>query len=124
TPSEPWSVTGPHIDGLGNWQCIIQSFPRPWTMFAMMYLHDVGHHEGTTVVYPGSHRKFQAMMRAEPERYRFLCQVADDFKKVDIGEPVEITAKAGDVAFIDQMLVHAGSVNCGKRPRFAMNMKW
>ena len=123
-PEVPWTVHGPHIDGLGNWQCIMQSFPRPWTMFAMIYLHDVPRHCGTTVVYPKSHRKYQALMRSEPERYRFLAQVQDDLKRVDVGEPVDVPVKAGDVVFLDQMTMHAGSTNKGKRPRFALNMKW
>jgi ectoine hydroxylase-related dioxygenase (phytanoyl-CoA dioxygenase family) len=125
TESNPeWKVQGPHIDGAGNWQNIVCSFPRPWTMFAMIYLHDVPRHCGNTVVFPKSHRKYQALLRSDPERYRFLAQMNDDFSRVDVGEPVELLAKAGDVAFLDQMMMHAGTVNCGKRPRFAMNMKW
>ena len=123
-PETPWKVNGPHIDGAGNWDVPVNSFPRPWTLFAMIYLHDVPRHSGNTVVYPKSHRKYQALLRSEPERYRFMAQMADDARRVDVGEPVELLAKAGDVAFLDQMMMHAGTVNCGKRPRFAMNMKW
>lgn len=114
---QAWAVDKPHIDGSGGWQAPVLSFPRPWVMFAMLYLHDVEHHAGATIVFPKSHRKFQALLRSEPERYRFMAQMNDDFKRVDIGEPVEVPVQAGDVLFLDQMTVHAGSLNCGKRPR-------
>lgn len=124
TPRAEWGLQGPHIDGSGNWNSIVNSFPRPWLMFSMIYLHDVPKHGGNTCVFPKSHRKFQALLRSEPERYRFMAQMNDDWDRVDLGEPVELIAKAGDVAFLDQMMVHAGSNNLSHRPRFAMNMKW
>lgn len=121
----PWHDTGVHFDGGGNLTTsIVCSFPQPWRMFTMIYLHDVAAHGGCTLVWPKSHRKAEARLRSQPERYRFLGQLSEDIPRLDLGEPVELPARAGDVCFIDQRTFHAGSTNIGQRPRCAMNMKW
>jgi len=122
---EPWKHHGGHMDGAGDMKTnIVSSFPPPWSIFAMIYLHDVESQGGATMVWPGSHRKFQSLLRSQPERYKFMAQLAADADQLDLGEPVELLAQAGDVLFVDQKTWHAGSRNKGYRPRLAMNMKW
>lgn len=122
---EPWQHHGGHMDGSGDLKTnIVLSFPQPWTMFTMIYLHDIESHGGATMVWPKSHRKLRSLLLSRPERYRFLGQLYADGRELDFGKPLEIPARAGDVLFVDQMTWHAGSRNTSKRPRFAMNMKW
>ena len=99
----------------------------------MIYLHDVEPHGGGTVFWPRSHRLVESIARSDPERFRFLCDVRDEIfigpmidEKVryDIGEPVEVAPRAGDVLFMHPLLLHAKPMNVGTRPRFALHYKW
>lgn len=122
---EPWHDSGGHFDGTGNLTThIVCTWPHPWRLFAMIYLHDVASQGGATLVWPGSHRRAEALLRSCPERYRFMGQLREDVAMLDLGAPLELPGQAGDVIFCDQLLYHAGSSNAGQRPRFAMNMKW
>ena len=81
-------------------------------------------HPSGTVVFPGTHHKVEALARSNPDRYRFTVQIAEDLDRIELGEPVELTPRAGDVCFLDSLLVHCKAMNTGSRPRFAMNLKW
>jgi hypothetical protein len=119
----PWAVRNIHLDGSG-WQPPTHLYPRLWRVFAMVYLHDIEPHGGGTVIFPRSHRKFEALARSQPEKYKFIAQLQDDIEKVDLGQPLEVQPKAGDVLFIDSMSAHCKPMNTGSRPRFALNLKW
>lgn len=120
----PWRVRGDHLDGSGWGPGVVEMYPRRWRLFAMIYLHDIEPHGGGTVVYPGSHRKAEALARSDPGRYMFVAQLGQDILKQQLGEPLEVSPKAGDVLFLDSFAVHCKPMNCGKRPRFALNFKW
>jgi ectoine hydroxylase-related dioxygenase (phytanoyl-CoA dioxygenase family) len=45
-------------------------------------------------------------------------------RELDLGGPVELTPKQGDVLFYHYLCAHAGSMNTSDRPRLALNMKW
>jgi ectoine hydroxylase-related dioxygenase (phytanoyl-CoA dioxygenase family) len=47
-----------------------------------------------------------------------------EIEKLDLGPPVELTPRCGDVLFYHYLLAHSGSTNTSDRPRFALNMKW
>jgi hypothetical protein len=119
----PWKVRNIHLDGSG-WSPPQHIYPRTWRAFGMVYLHDIEPHGGGTVVFPRSHRKFEALARSKPEMYKFVAQLQDDIPSIDLGDPVEVQPKAGDVLFIDSMAAHCKPMNTGSRPRFALNLKW
>ena len=43
---------------------------------------------------------------------------------LDLGEPMEVIARPGDVLFYQCLCPHAGSLNVRHGPRLAMNAKW
>lgn len=116
----PWQVMGAHIDGANDHM----TFRGTWRIAVMIYLADIGPQGGGTIVWPRSHRKIEAMARSQPERYRFVGGLNQDARKLDLGEPFEVTAKQGDVLFFDGLCAHSKSVNLSSYPRFAIHMKW
>lgn len=120
---ETWAPHGPHIDHSikehGH-----ETFPAAFRVASMLFLHDVQPHGGGTVVWPGSHRKIAALARSNPEHYRPMWVLGSDLAKADIGEPVEIVPKRGDILFYHVFCAHSGSRNTSNYPRLAMNMKW
>jgi hypothetical protein len=121
----PQLGVAPHMDGAGyNSPYPVPSQPQPWKLFTMIYLHDGTPGGGNTMVWPDSARKYEALWRSNPQKYRFMKPMIDDRHLIDLGDPIELVPKAGDVAFIDQRCWHSGSLNNGPRPRVAMNHKW
>ena len=119
----PWTWPRPHIDHAikehGH-----KTFPRAFRIAAMTYLSDVGRHGGGTVVWPGSHRRIEALARSDPERYELMWVLGQALRELELGEPVELTPRRGEVLFYHYLCAHAGSMNTSDRPRFALNMKW
>jgi Phytanoyl-CoA dioxygenase (PhyH) len=120
---EEWAWPRPHIDHAikehGH-----KTFPRAFRIAAMTYLSDIEPHGGGTVVWPGSHRKIEALARSKPEQYELMWSLGRDLQQAGFGEPLEMTPRRGDVLFYHYLCAHAGSINVRDRPRFAMNMKW
>lgn len=118
-----WHWPGPHIDHAikehGH-----KTFPRAFRLAAMTFLNDVPVHGGGTVVWPGSHKKLEALAKSDPERYELMWSLGRDISKVDLGDPVELTPRQGDVLFYHYLCAHAGSMNTSRTPRLALNMKW
>jgi hypothetical protein len=121
--SGPWEFPRPHIDHAIQ-EHAHKTFPRAFRIAAMTFLHDIAPHGGGTVVWPGSHRKIEALARSDPERYELMWPLGREIARAGLDEPLELTPRAGDVLFYHYLCAHAGSMNTGDRPRFAMNMKW
>ncbi|HYE05829.1 MAG TPA: phytanoyl-CoA dioxygenase family protein [Planctomycetota bacterium] len=116
----PWrSGHNLHIDSTGAYST---AYMQAWRLSAMVYLHDVAPQAGRTVVWDASHTRIMAHVRSDPTRHKWLKEV--DLSRLDLGEPLEVAGKAGDVLFFDPLLAHAKPMNVGGRPRFAMNIKW
>jgi Phytanoyl-CoA dioxygenase (PhyH) len=120
-----WRWPRPHIDHAikehGH-----HTFPPPFRVASMTFLHDLASHGGGTVVWPGSHRLLAELARSDPQRYELmwsLNQALHD-RQSELGEPIELAPRAGDVLLYDYICAHAGSMNTVDRPRFAMNAKW
>lgn len=119
----PWQWPEPHIDHAikehGH-----KTFPRAFKIATMTFLSDVPPHGAGTIVWPGSHRRIEALARSDPDRYEMMWVLNQDLDKAGIGEPVETTPHRGDVLFYHYLCAHAGSMNTSDRPRLALNMKW
>jgi hypothetical protein len=119
----PWTWPSPHIDHAikehGH-----HTFPSAFRVATMTFLNDVAPHGGGTVVWPGSHRRLERIARSDPERYELMWTLNQNLKELDLGAPVELTPRRGDILFYQYLCAHAGSPNTSDRPRFAMNMKW
>jgi phytanoyl-CoA dioxygenase PhyH len=118
-----WEWPSPHIDHAikehGH-----RTFPRAFRVACMIYLNNVPPHGGGTVVWPGSHRKLEALAGSDPERYGLMWTLNRELHRADLGEPVELTPRRGDALFYHYLCAHAGSPNTSTHPRLALNMKW
>jgi hypothetical protein len=128
-----WEMPGGHLD-----HCIphdgFLTFPRPVRMSTMTFLNDCaggepGAHGGSTVVWPGSSRKFERLAASDPTRFELMIDLGSAREEARVGvegaeQPIEIRHRAGDVLFYDIFTSHSGSVNTSQTPRFAFNVKW
>jgi hypothetical protein len=118
-----WQAHWPHIDQtLAAMR--IRTFPRPYSIAAMIYLTDVKSHGGGTIVFPGSHVKLEALARTDPGKYKYLSALNADLGEVDLGIPVELTPSRGDVLFYHYLCAHSSSDNVSTAPRLAIGHKW
>ncbi|MDA1191176.1 MAG: phytanoyl-CoA dioxygenase family protein [Candidatus Poribacteria bacterium] len=101
-----------------------KTFPYAYRVAAMTYLSDVESHGGATIVWPGSIHKVDAFARSDPEKYEMMWELGRAVHELNLGEPIEIPAKRGDVLLYHVFCIHSGSMNVNKYPRLAMNMKW
>jgi hypothetical protein len=122
SPGE-WTMPSPHIDHAIK-KDDFRVFPPPYRLASLLYLSDVAPRGGGTVVWPGSHRQIERLARSEPERYALMATLNENLTAVDLGEPLELTPKAGDILFYHYLLAHAGSKNTTDQPRVALNHKW
>lgn len=123
-PSEgEWHWPGPHIDHAIR-KDGFRTFPRPFRLASLFYLSEITQGGGGTVVWPGSHRKLEALAKSDPERYALMATLNQSINEVDLGDPVELTAKPGDILFYHYLTAHAGSKNVTNSPRLALNHKW
>ena len=120
----PWSHGRPHFDGGTNRWKFNDTFPISRGVHSILYLSDGESHGGATFGWPGTHRMMRNLAVSNPAKYPYLFEVNSDMHLVDIGEPVELVAKCGDILFYRNFFVHAGSGNVGVRPRFACRHGW
>lgn len=118
-----WEPHEPHIDRIIP-DMRYRVSPRPYWIGALTYLSEVPPHGGGTIVWPGSHLKLQALVSAEPVKYRYLAALNDALDQVDLGPGLEVTASPGDVLFHHHLCVHAASDNLSGTPRLAIDHKW
>jgi ectoine hydroxylase-related dioxygenase (phytanoyl-CoA dioxygenase family) len=123
TSDREWQSPPPHIDHALE-QNNFNVFPRPMRLASMFYLSDIRPHGGGTVVWPGSHKKVEALAQTDVVKYERMFHLNNDLPLLDLGEPIELTPKKGDVLFYHYLCAHAGSTNNNPEPRLAINHKW
>jgi hypothetical protein len=118
-----WQWPRPHIDHAiqahGH-----KTFPRAFRIASMLYLSDVPPHGAGTVVWPGSHLKIERLAKSDPERFEMMWVLNQEIRNLDLGAPLELEPKRGDILFYHYLCAHAGSMNTSDRPRLALNAKW
>ena len=119
----PWKPQGPHIDHAIP-KDGFRVFPRPMRIASIAYLNDVPPHGASTVVWPGSFKKIEALAKSDPQKYELMAALNQDLNTLDLGDPVEVHAGRGDVLFYHYLTAHAGSSNATQTPRFAVVHKW
>ena len=115
--SQDWNHHSGHADGVHR---PFNVFPGSFRVSSLTYLDSGDAQGGGTVVWPGSHRTLVDAAARDPGRYRMLPDFQNPTRKFDLGEPIEIQPSRGDVLFFHYLLVHAGSLNTGRKPRFAL----
>jgi len=113
---EEWTMPDHgHVDGYAR---------NEWFSFILgstAYIFDVGSHEGGTVFWPGSHIKTWEYYRKYPEDIPVGFSRREEYMQSLANiEPVEVTAKAGDVIFWHHNLYHTATQNAGDRPRYGL----
>lgn len=123
-PGTEWTMpSGGHIDGYG---------PRGWSPFmlgATTYLYPVESGGGGFVYWPKSHRTTHEYFRGYPDQIdgSFRDAPGWDWDRL-VGRspegPREFTARAGDLLLWHCYLVHGGSMNVRRMPRFGLICRW
>jgi hypothetical protein len=124
-PGTEWSMpVAGHIDGYppgGGWS--------PFMVGTTTYLYDVELGGGSFVYWPRSHLSTHQYFLEHPD------QIDGSFRKVDEQDyraiadrtaepPREFSAPAGDVLVWHSFLVHCGSINTRRSPRFGLIARW
>lgn len=106
----------PHIDGMyypGN--KIAKGTVQSFTMLAGILLSDIPNNFwGNFTPWPGSHRILEAYFQKHGHEVLFK-----GFPNIDLGEPYQITGKAGDVILCHYQLAHTVAINVSPNVRYA-----
>lgn len=119
----PTITSGGHLDHSLE-EHYHKTFPPVFRIGALIYLNDIEPHGGGTYVWPGSHHKLERVARNNPARYEYRHPLNAALPDLNLGDPIGMSLRRGDVLFLHHLCIHAGSKNTSNRPRFAINMKW
>ena len=72
------------------------------------------------MIWPEGPRRIRKFRKKNPECSNHVRDVRARFPEMDLGEPMEVVAKQGDVLFFHHLLPHSGTMNVGPSPRFAI----
>ena len=112
-----WALPRAHIDGLPR-EHRHKTFPGPYRIASLVYLNDIGYKGGGTAVFPGSHRTIMELANSDREKYEYIIPLNKDLSLLDLGDPVELTPRRGDILFFTYCFGHNGTNNAGDRPRW------
>ena len=115
--SAEWKSPSPHLDG------DFRDFrldPGTFRATSLAYLTDANSHGGTTFIWPEGPQRIRAFRKKNPEFSNHVHDVRAHFPELDLGEPMEVVAKQGDVLFFHHLLPHSGTINVSSSPRFAI----
>ena len=104
-------VVGPHHRGAQDWHAdsIIDARPFAFDIQAMYFSHDVPKETGPTLILPGSH--LRRVSNASIARYK------------NIRGQMQLTGKAGTIAFLHQSLWHCAQPNYTDKTRYMFKLR-
>lgn len=107
----------PHIDGMYTpTNGVPAGTIKNFTALIGVFLSDVPHGGmGNFTVWPGSHRVLEQYFREHGPQ-----SLLDGFPEVDLGEPEEITARAGDAVLCHYQLAHGIAGNASPFIRYGI----
>lgn len=114
-----WKLPKAHVDGIPK-EHAHRTFPGPYRITSLFYLSDIDSKGGGTCAWPGSHRKIQELAESDLIKYEHLYDLNKDIHSLELGDPIELTPKRGDVLFFQHLFGHNGSTNVLPKPRFMM----
>ena len=112
-----WKSPSPHLDG------DFRDFrldPGTFRTTSITYLTDANSHQGTTVIWPEGPQRIRKFRKKNPKFSNHVRDIRALFPEMDLGEPMEVVAKQGDVLLFHHLLPHSGTINVGAFPRFAI----
>ena len=114
-----WQWPTAHVDGIPK-EHMHLTFPGPYRIASLVFLSDVEKFGGGTIVWPGSHHKIRQLAESAPEKYAHLYDLNKDIPALDLGDPIELLPKRGDILFFKHLFGHNGSLNINQSPRLLM----
>ncbi|HUJ66967.1 MAG TPA: phytanoyl-CoA dioxygenase family protein [Acidimicrobiales bacterium] len=122
---EPQKPDTPHLDGIPN---RTNGLPAgklfPFSVLVGVYLSDLTRPDsGNLVVWPGSHRTIESYATAHPEGWfdaEGYGPPPIGLPAIEIGEPVQVTLRAGDVVLAHYQLAHSVAQNLSPHIRYAI----
>ena len=115
--SAEWKRPSPHLDGGFR---DLRLDPGTFRVTSLTYLTDANAHSGTTIIWPEGPQRIREFRKNNPGFSNHIRDVGALFPEMDLGEPMEVVAKPGDVLFFHHLLPHAGTMNVSSAPRFAI----
>lgn len=112
-----WKCPSPHLDG--DFRGLLLD-PGCFRATSLTYLTDVHSHGGTTMIWPEGPSRIRAFRKQNPNFSNKVGDVRALFPQMDLGEPMEVIAKRGDVLLFHHLLPHSGTINLTPYPRFAI----
>jgi hypothetical protein len=92
----------------------------PFIALAGFFLNDIDQdNSGNFVVWPGTHRQFEKYFREHPADPELKLGIPP----VDLPQPVQIKAKAGDMILAHYQLAHTASANLSQAIRYAIYIR-
>ena len=71
------------------------------------------------MVWPKSHQRIRALAESNIQKYEYLLDLHNEVHSLDLGQPIELMPKRGDVLFFQHLFAHAGTANICQTPRLA-----
>ncbi len=115
--SAEWKITSPHLDGYSR---DLRLDPGSFRASSLTYLTDANSHQGTTVIWPEGPERIREFRKQNPNLSNKIRTMLTHLPQIDLGEPMEVVAKQGDVLFFHHLLPHTGTINACSSPRFAI----
>lgn len=112
-----WRPSPPHLDGDFR---DLRLDPGTFRATSLTYLTASNSQQGTTLIWPEGVERIRAFRKKHPDFSNHVRDMRAHFPKLDLGEPMEVVAKQGDVLFFHHLLPHTGTINVGTSPRFAI----
>ena len=94
--------------------------PGTFRASSLTYLTDANSHQGTTVIWPEGPQRIREYRKQNPSLSDNVQIMLTHLPEIDLGEPMEVVAKQGDVLLFHHLLPHSGTLNVGNAPRFAI----
>ncbi|MXV72687.1 phytanoyl-CoA dioxygenase family protein [Candidatus Poribacteria bacterium] len=115
--SAEWKRPSPHLDGGFR---DLRLDPGTFRVTSLTYLTDAKAHSGTTIIWPEGPQRIREFRKNNPGFSNHIHDMGAQFQEMDLGEPIEVVVKQGDVLFFHHLLPHAGTMNVSSAPRFAI----
>lgn len=107
-PNQEWSARTTHVDG--DYPTLMPNF---LALGALLFLTRVESRGGALLYYPGSQRKYRAVMaRSFAAPKNGLPDLPDLPGAETLGRPLEFLAEPGDTLIFHHLFAHAASRNC------------
>ena len=115
--SAEWKRPSPHLDGGFR---DLRLDPGTFRVTSLTYLTDANAHGGTTIIWPEGPQRIREFRKNNPEFSNHVRDMGPQLQEMDLGEPMEVVVKQGDVLFFHHLLPHDGTTNVSSTPRFAI----